>query len=179
MSFLKKLQFWKKKEDNLPIDFSLPPSDSTPSAFANTNTSNQEFKPQKYDVAQDPYMPQDPLQQSQNQQGNLQDSNNDQFSSTTSQTNTFQEQNPFQTFDKNDMSEQEYGRKLAQKYAAQQETIHTKMQENSTSQQPSPQSEELFHLKLDAMKSEISLVNQRLQKIEHLLEAQIKQRGRY
>lgn len=171
MSFLDKIQFWKKKDDFSSLDFSLPPQDYS-SSIPPTNTNQQEFSAQKYEIPQDPYMPQEPLQNTQNQMNANFDTQ--QFSTPTDSFNT-QQESPFQSITPENMNEQEYGRKLAQKYASQQETINKQMQTN-TSSSYTPQSEELLHLKIDAMKSEISLVNQRLQKIEHLLEAQVKQR---
>ena len=175
MSFLDKVQFWKKKEDFSSMDFSLPPSNST--QMTNGNQPRSEFDSSKYQMPQDPYMPRDPLApEPTNAQGfsqnNMQSTDPSQAGESFTTSN---EPSPFQPIQSDNMSEQNFGRRLAQKYVSQEET---QVQQQNQSMR-SPQSEELLHLKIDAMKSEISLVNQRLQKIEHLLEAQVKQRGRY
>jgi hypothetical protein len=174
MSFLTKLQFWKKNDDfafdtNMDKNYSFNENQQNFSNQENSWDQNQDYglPPQdpyasqsfddmnasKYEMPQDPYyQEQESMQQ-----------NNSLF-------------RPIQQ-DQNE-TETDYGKRLARKYMSQQETLQQANQEPNQNYY-SNNSSELLNLKIDAMKSDLALANQRLQKIEQLLELQVKQRGRY
>ena len=166
MSFLDKLQFWKHKDDfsldddkqsyeqysqdpqqewGNQQDPSLPPQD-----FSSSQQSFDDMHESKYALPQDPY-----TQNSQNQSFNEYPQ---------------QEQSNFRTIQPGEEpSEAEYGKQLARKYINQREA-----QESNQQEYPQTQSSDLLNLKIDVLRSELTIANQRLQKIEHLLEAQAK-----
>jgi len=143
MSFLDKVQFWKKHEEPLPPETFGQPGMEQPSSLS----SDPMYQTGISDIdGQDPMAPQ-PQQQS-SEQPPL----------------------PPQPGAQDDDS---LGRSLAQKYMAQQE-VQPPQQQQPAEQKSS--NNEVLNLKVDAIKSEITAVSQRLIRIEQLLEEQSKRK---
>jgi hypothetical protein len=135
-------------------DFSLPPQEE----FSSNQQSYNDRTESKDQLPEDPYMNYSNQNSSQNSSQEFQQESSPQFRSIQDDTGE---------------SESQYGKRLARKYIAEQEHVRSQPSSDTIS---SPQSIEFLNLKIDAMKSDLALANQRLQKIEHLLEAQAKRR---
>jgi len=183
MSFMEKVQFWKKAKDPFNFDNAfggqddsfnsadgnepLPPLDDPsamgqdPLAFNDPLASDDPLTPgvvsDKYGVPQDPLASPDPLAGSQSRTSSI---------------------NPSATFFSGHKSEKELTDSLARKYVVENEANEQRAMDSSQ-QAPSASNQsqgsfssrdlEIINLKLDAVKSDVSSLGHQLEKIERML----------
>jgi len=169
MSFLEKIQFWKKDDDfsfdetnNLDSEFNkpfieennLPPK---PDHLLNNEMENNNFNPQNNFSENN----------NNNNQYNNPGENNQVFSQPIPPPPDYTNQTP------------SLGQSLAKDYIASQEQNNipptTPPRENIPPQENNKL--EMVNLKIDSIKSEINSINQRLQRIEQLIIEQNKKKG--
>jgi len=196
--FIDKLQFWKKQDDYSFNDSSDPFASSSPSSSpspsANTTTDYSSGLPPLDASANDPSaLPQDsfgaPSESSSFDPLSGSSQTADPFASSAppSSHSSSPSSSPVDSFMPARGSPQTppLGKQLAQDYIEKTDSLQPswsgQVSSSSPSSQQAPQSKdqsmELLQLKIDAIRSELNAMSQRMIKIEHLLEDQKKKRS--
>lgn len=192
MSFMDKVKFWKK-DDDFSFDNSSSANSFNDSSFGDSSmSSNDPFAsssdPSSSGLPPDPMsgssddMFSDPMSGSSSDNfgtgsfGQSSTSSSQQFGTSSNTGSSQSSQDPFARPTPPPKSPS-VGQSLAHNYI-QQEQGHSVTPSPQSSQSTKPSSEtEMVSLKLDAIRSELNVVSQRLMRLEQLVEAQNKKRG--
>lgn len=184
-NFIDKLQFWKRHED-----FSF---NDTSSSFPNTTDTtafSSGLPPLDASVNNSSASAQDSFGDSSGQSSfdplSAPSADSDPFASSTSSHLT-SSSNPLNSFapQRGQASSSPLGKQLAREYIGQKDPLQPSWSDQTTQQtqtkntmssSTNEQSMELVQLKLDAIRSELNAMSQRMIKIEHMLEQQQKKR---
>lgn len=204
MSFMDKVKFWKKDDEfsfddssfgsdpfassSSTADSGLPPD---PFASSQGSSSYDPLSPSPGSAFDDSTMGSDPFASPNSSPDSFASSQSMPPSSATMSADPFSSQgtspdrpaqDPFARPMPPPQSDTSVGKNLAHEYMAKQSTPNplspNPITPSSPMQQPTAGSEsEMISLKLDAIRSELSAVSQRLLRLEHLIEENNKKRG--